>query len=84
MRPPRCDVYMNITGKKVRAGTPPSELVPLLSGQLVSVVQWAPLVSQMIKDGLSEFFEVGPQKQLKAMMKRIDPDAWAATTTVEV
>merc|ERR1719261_1724823 len=30
MKPPTCDIYMNYTGKRIRAGTPPSEIVPLL------------------------------------------------------
>eukprot|EP00438_Fugacium_kawagutii_P004048 Skav219296 [mRNA] locus=scaffold2157:453498:464173:+ [translate_table: standard] len=40
MQPPKCDVYSNFTGKKV-------------------------------KDGLTEFYEVGPMKQLKALVDRI-------------
>merc|ERR1712013_407172 len=30
MKPPECDIYMNYTGQKIKAGTPPSEIVPLL------------------------------------------------------
>jgi len=84
MKPPTCDVYMNVTGKKIKAGTPPSEFVPLLAKQLCSPVNWEPSVRLMIKDGLTEFYEVGPMKQLKAMMKRIDPSMWNSTTNVEV
>lgn len=36
------------------------------------------------QDGLTEFYEVGPMKQLKAMMKRIDQNAWSSTTNVDV
>jgi len=84
MKPPTCDVYMNVTAKKLRKGTPPSEIVPLLAKQLCSPVLWEPLVKVMIKDGLTEFFEVGPMKQLKAMMKRIDANMWKTTTNVDV
>mmetsp|Transcript_58849 Transcript_58849/g.136998 ORF Transcript_58849/g.136998 Transcript_58849/m.136998 type:complete len:485 (+) Transcript_58849:83-1537(+) len=84
MKPPICDVYMNFTGKKIKAGTPPSEIIPLLGKQLCSPVQWEPSVHLMIKDGMTEFFEVGPMKQLKAMMKRIDPTMWNSTTNIEV
>lgn len=84
MKPPRCDVYMNVTGKKVKAGTAPSELIPLLGKQLCSPVLWEPSIRLMIKDGLTEFYEVGPMKQLKAMMKRIDGEMWKNTTNVEV
>jgi len=84
MKPPKCDIYMNVIGKKVKAGTPPSEFVPMLGKQLVSPVLWEPSVRLMIRDGMTEFFEVGPMKQLKAMMKRIDPNMWSSTVNVEV
>jgi len=38
----------------------------------------------MIKDGLTDFYEVGPMKQLKAMMKRIDQNTWNNTTNISV
>lgn len=84
MKPPRCDVYMNITGKKISAGTPPGELLPLLADQLVNCVLWEPAVSTMIQDGLKEFFECGPMKQLKSMMKRIDTEAFGKTANIDV
>eukprot|EP00931_Biecheleriopsis_adriatica_P120021 TRINITY_DN95173_c0_g1_i1.p1 TRINITY_DN95173_c0_g1~~TRINITY_DN95173_c0_g1_i1.p1 ORF type:complete len:493 (-),score=156.76 TRINITY_DN95173_c0_g1_i1:48-1526(-) len=84
MKPPTCDVYMNVTGKKIKAGTPPADFVPLLGKQLCSPVLWEPSVRLMIKDGLDEFYEVGPMKQLKAMMKRIDQSMWGSTTNCDV
>merc|ERR1719221_2499105 len=51
MKPPTCDIYMNFTGKKVAAGTPPTEFVPLLSKQLCTGVQWQQSIEQMIADG---------------------------------
>merc|ERR1712061_530107 len=84
MKPPTCDIYMNVTGKKVKAGTAPTEFVPLLAKQLCSPVMWEPSVRLMIKDGMTEFYEVGPMKQLKAMMKRIDASMWNSPNNVEV
>merc|ERR1712216_92612 len=84
MKPPRCDVYMNVTGKRITPATPPSEIIPMMGDQLVSVVKWNPCVQEMIKDGVTEFYECGPMKQLKAMMKRINPQMWKTTTTVDV
>mmetsp|Transcript_84399 Transcript_84399/g.152238 ORF Transcript_84399/g.152238 Transcript_84399/m.152238 type:complete len:484 (+) Transcript_84399:147-1598(+) len=84
MKAPRCDIYMNVTGKKIKAGTPPSEFIDLLGKQLCSAVLWEPSVRLMIKDGLTEFYEVGPMKQLKAMMKRIDQETWKSTTNIDV
>lgn len=84
MKPPRCAVYMNVTGKPLKAGTPPKEFVPLLRDQLTNSVLWDTSVKAMIKDGAKEFYEVGPMKQLKAMMKRIDAQVWNSTTNIEV
>ena len=63
----RCDVYMNATGKKVTPATPPSEIIRLMCEQLVSPVQWEAGVREMIRDGVAEFYECGPMKQLKAI-----------------
>merc|ERR1712217_79736 len=84
MKPPRCTIYMNATGKPLKAGTNPSVIVDNLKKQLTSPVLWEPSVKAMIKEGISEFYEVGPMKQIKAMMKRIDGKMWQSTTNVEV
>ncbi|CAE7511799.1 Mcat [Symbiodinium pilosum] len=84
MKPPRCDVYMNATGQKLAAGTSVEEIVSLLSKQLCSPVLWEPSMQRMIDDGVQEFYEVGPDKQLRAMMKRIDQSAWSCTTNVDI
>lgn len=84
MSPPSCDVYMNVTGQPLSAGTDPKVILELLQKQLTSPVLWEPSMQKMIKDGISEFYECGPQKQLKAMMKRIDNKMWNKTTSMEV
>jgi len=84
MKPPRCTVYMNATATAVKPGTNPKEIIELLKKQLTSPVLWEPSVRAMIKDGVSEFYEVGPMKQIKAMMKRIDSKIWGSTLNVDV
>merc|ERR1719215_356355 len=84
MRPPRCDVYLNITGGRIGPDTQPSTIIPLLGDQLTGCVLWEPSCRAMIADGISEFYECGPMKQIKAMMKRIDTKAFQATTSVSV
>jgi len=84
MKPPRCAIYFNITGKKVAAGTDPSEFVKLMKDQLTSEVQWDPTIRQMIMDQVKDFYEVGPLKQLKSMIKRIDQDAFKRTENISV
>merc|ERR1711920_1050650 len=84
MSPPKHIVYMNCTAQPVKPGTPPREIVELLKKQLTSPVLWEPSVRAMIKSDIKEFYEVGPMKQLKAMMKRIDAKIWSTTYNVEV
>lgn len=84
MKSPRCDVYMNVTGKRITPATPPSEIIPMLGDQVMNCVMWEPAMQEMIADGVDEFYECGPMKQLKAMMKRINPTIFAKTTTVDV
>jgi len=84
MKSPKCDVYMNLTGKKISKGTKPAEIIDMLGDQLISCVQWEPSIKEMIKDGVTEFYECGPMKQLKAMLKRIDANAFKAATSVDV
>merc|ERR1711879_480500 len=84
MKPPRCTVYMNASAAPVKPGSNPKEIVELLKKQLTSPVLWEPSVRAMIKDGVSEFYEVGPMKQIKAMMKRIDSKIWGSTLNVDV
>ena len=84
MNPPTCDVYMNVTGERLPAGTDPKIILELLQKQLTSPVLWTTLVQKMIKDGITDFYECGPQKQLKAMMKRIDNKVWGKTQSMEV
>mmetsp|Transcript_1345 Transcript_1345/g.1533 ORF Transcript_1345/g.1533 Transcript_1345/m.1533 type:complete len:534 (-) Transcript_1345:26-1627(-) len=84
MNPPRHTVYMNATAEPIKPGTNPKEVVELLKKQLTSPVKWEPSVRAMIKSGVTEFYEVGPMKQIKAMMKRIDSKVWGTTTNVEI
>lgn len=84
MRPPRCAIYFNVTGRKVPAGADPAVFVQLLKNQLTNEVLWEPSVKAMIMDGVQNFYEVGPLKQLKAMMKRIDPDAFKRMENISV
>jgi len=84
MKPPKISVYMNTTAAAVRPGTDPREIIELMKKQLTSAVLWEPSVRAMIKDGVTEFYEVGPMKQIKAMMKRIDSKVWGSTINIEV
>lgn len=84
IRPARCQVYMNTTAQAIGPETPVEEIVRLLGEQLVSPVRWDASMRQAIKDGCTSFIECGPNKQLKAMMKRIDPKANERMTNIAV
>lgn len=84
MQFPKMDIYMNVRGAVQRTGTDPRELNYDLSAQVSNPVMWQQCVEGMIKEGITEFYECGPMKQLKAMMKRINQDAWENTTSVAV
>jgi len=84
MKPPTATVYMNATAEPCHVGTDPKIIVDLLKKQLTSPVLWEPSMRAMINAGVSEYFEVGPQKHLKAMMKRIDPKVFNSTTSLDI
>merc|ERR1719188_2074093 len=63
MKPPRCAIYFNATGKKVKAGADPATFVELMKMQLVNTVMWEPTIKNMVIDGVEDFYEVGPLKQ---------------------
>jgi len=84
MKSPKCEVYMNVTGKKILPGTSPAEIIDMLSVQMTSCVEWHTSMQGMIDDNITEFYECGPMKQLKAMMKRINPKAGESMTSVMV
>ena len=73
-------VYSNVTGKPY---TSVDEIRSLLKRQLLEPVKWEQGTLDLIKLGHSQYVEPGPGKQLKAMMRRIDQDAWNKTITLE-
>jgi len=84
MKPPRCSIYFNATGRQLKAGTDPSQVIELLGQHVASEVLWEATIRAMIVDGVKDFFEVGPGKQLKSMIKRIDPEAFRRTENAQV
>ncbi|GEN72516.1 MULTISPECIES: ACP S-malonyltransferase [Chryseobacterium] len=62
-------VYQNITTTAV---INPEEIKQNLIAQLTGPVKWTQSVQNMIKDGASNFVEVGPGKTLQGLIKKID------------
>jgi len=84
MKPPTTDIYMNTSGKRVAAGSDPSVIIEHLCNQLVTPVLWEDSIRGMVGAGITHFFEVGPLKQLRSMMKRIDQSSWSNAVGVDV
>lgn len=69
---PFCPIYQNVSTTAV---TDPKEIQKNLNIQLTSSVKWTQSVQQMIKDGATDFTEVGPGRVLSGLIKKIDRNA---------
>lgn len=69
-------VYANVTAKPEQE---PNQLRDLLNQQLTSPVRWLATIENMIADGATAFYEVGPGNVLAGLMKRINKN-FAVTT----
>lgn len=76
---PTMTVYSNVTGEPFKDA---AHILELLPRQLVEAVRWEPTVKALVAAGKRELYELGPGAQIKAMVKRIDSDAWKALKNV--
>ncbi len=68
----RISVYTNADTLPI---TNKDEIRDALSRQLVSPVKWEMLIRNMIKDGITKFYEIGSGKVLTGLIKKIEPSA---------
>jgi [acyl-carrier-protein] S-malonyltransferase len=68
-------VCMNVVARPV---TSAAEIRTNLISQLTSSVLWSQSVQAMVDSGVTEFVEVGPQKVLQGLIKRISKSVQAA------
>ncbi len=73
---PSCPVYQNVTTTAV---SDPEEIKKNLIAQLTAPVKWTQSVQNMVKDGATEFIEVGPGKVLQGLVKKIEPSVEATS-----
>jgi [acyl-carrier-protein] S-malonyltransferase len=66
---PRMPVISNVDAQAHRD---PAELSSKLAEQVVSPVQWESCVRKLLSDGFDQFYEIGPGRVLKGLIKRID------------
>ncbi len=66
---PICPVYQNVTAKP---STDPAEIKINIKKQLTAPVRWTQSVKNMLADGATEFYEVGPGTVLQGLIKKVD------------
>ena len=66
---PSVPVYSNVTAEKITSSQSVSDL---LYRQLTHSVRWIETIQNMVKDGISEFIEIGAGRVLAGLVKRID------------
>lgn len=68
---PVCPVYQNVDAKPYAN---PAKIKENLIAQLTAPVRWTQIVQNMIKDGATEFVEIGPGKVLAGLVGKISRD----------
>ena len=76
---PKCPIYQNVSTFAV---TDPAAIKENLMFQLTAPVKWKQSVQNMIKDGATEFVEVGPGKVLQGLVKKIDRTAQVSSAEI--
>lgn len=69
---PACPIYQNVSAMAV---TNPSEIKENLISQLTAPVKWTQSIQNMIKDGATNFVEVGPGNVLQGLVKKINRES---------
>merc|ERR1712004_349102 len=72
MQPPRCEVYLNLSGRRVPAGKHPMAFVQALTDHVTEPIQWDSCIGQMLTWGVRQFFECGPNRSLRFMMREYE------------
>jgi [acyl-carrier-protein] S-malonyltransferase len=73
---PTCPVYQNVNAAP---STSVPEIKKNLIAQLTAPVRWTQSVQRMTADGAKTYFECGPGKVLQGLVKKISPEAEAAS-----
>ena len=68
---PICPIYQNVNALPFSSEI---DIKNNLILQLTSPVKWSQSINQMVKDGATEFIEVGPGKVLQGLVKKINRD----------
>ena len=66
---PQIPVYSNVDAQP---HDDPEEIRKILVRQVINPVLWEDSLRRMLADGVDQFYEIGPGKVLKGLLKRID------------
>ncbi|MFT5077775.1 MAG: [acyl-carrier-protein] S-malonyltransferase [Planctomycetota bacterium] len=77
---PACPIYQNVSAFAI---TDPKKIQENLMFQLTAPVKWTQSMQNMIKDGATEFIEVGPGNVLQGLMRKIDRSVATAKASIE-
>ena len=69
---PICPIYQNVNAYPQ---TDPVAIKENIIAQLTAPVRWTQTVKNMVTDGATEFFELGPGDVLKGLIKKVSPEA---------
>ena len=69
---PKPNIISNVTAEEE---TDVNKIKPLLVDQIISRVRWRESVDYMIKQGVTDFLEIGPGKVLSGLVKKINRNA---------
>jgi len=76
---PVCPVYQNVNALPT---SDPNTIKKNLIDQLTAPVRWTQTVKNMVKDGATDFVEVGPGKVLQGLIKKVEPTITAESATI--
>jgi [acyl-carrier-protein] S-malonyltransferase len=69
---PICPIYQNVNAYPQ---TDPAAIKENIIAQLTAPVRWTQTVKNMVTDGATEFYELGPGDVLKGLIKKVSPEA---------
>ena len=69
---PMTPIYQNFVAKAVNNKL---EIKTNLLKQLTAPVKWTQIMQQMLQDGVTDFYEIGPGNVLQGLLKKVDKTA---------
>jgi [acyl-carrier-protein] S-malonyltransferase len=78
LRPPLIPVVSNVDALP---HDDPEEIRALLLKQLVSPVRWEDCIRYLLAQGFDQYYEIGPGRVLRGLLRRIDREASCQSVT---